>query len=191
MFHIIKHFVVQGVGTKYLFDIAYFVNAHKESLDMEYFWQCMDQLHYSDFCVCWFSLCTQYLNMEKTIISGRKLVGLEQKKERLLDDLMEFSEKKELDYKVITLMSPYLEGRECASGGSLQRKLALIFPKPDALQDDFAYAKKHPVLLPFAWVHKWCRFIVNRLKGKSSGAAEKLSEADRRIAMMQDMNLFE
>lgn len=191
MFHIIKHFVVQGVGTKYLFDIAYFVNAHKESIDVEYFWHCMEQLHYSDFCVCWFLLCVQCLNMDDSILRGRALDDLEQKKERLLDDLMEFSEKKELDYKVITLMSPYLEGKERASGGSFQRKLALIFPKPDTLQDDFAYAKKHPMLLPFAWVHKWCRFIVNRLRGKSGGATEKLSEADRRIAMMQYMNLFE
>lgn len=191
MFHIIKHFAVQGIGTKYLFDTAFFVNAYKTSLDREYFWKCMAQLHYSDFCVCWFSLCAQYLNMDDSILCGRELADLEQKKERLLDDLMEFTEKKEFNYKVIALMSPYLEGRESASGGTLSRKLALIFPTPDALQDDFDYAKRHHMLLPFAWVHKWCRFIKNRISGKSSSVSEKLSEADRRIAMMQDMNLFE
>lgn len=191
MFHVIKHFAVQGIGTKYLFDTAFFVNAHKQSLDREHFWKCMDQLHYSDFCVCWFALCVQYLNMDDSILCGKELSDLEQKKERLLDDLMEFTEKKEFDYKVIALMSPYLEGRESASGGTLSRKLALIFPKPDALQEDFDYAKRHHVLLPFAWVHKWCRFIKNRISGKSSSASAKLSEADRRIAMMQDMNLFE
>ena len=191
MFHIIKHFVVQGIGTKYLFDLAFFVNAHKASLERERFWNCMDQLHYSDFCICCFSLCVQYLNMADSILVGKELPDLERKKERLLDDLMEFAERTEFDYKVITLMSPYLEGRERASGGSLRRKLALIFPGPDALQEDFAYAKRHHLLLPLAWVHKWCRFIKNRISGKSSSASAKLSEADRRIAMMQDMNLFE
>ena len=70
------------------------------------------------------------------------------------------------------------------------RKLRLIFPKPDVLQDDFAYAKKHHILLPIAWVHKWGRFVKNRLTGKSTSAVNKLEEADSRIAIMQEMKLL-
>lgn len=190
MFHIIKHFIVQGVGMKYMLDISFFVNQYQKDIDFPYFWNCMESLHYQDFCICYLSLCEKYLGMDATILTGKSLNNLEKMQERLLSDFLDYGNKESLDYNVITLMSPYLEGRDSASGNAFTRKLQLIFPKADVLQDDFAYAKRHHILLPLAWIHKWCRFIVNRITGKSKSAASKLTQADARIAMMQDMNLL-
>lgn len=191
MFHIIKHFTVQGIGSRYMLDITFFVNHYIKDIDVSYFWECMEQLHYTDFCMYYFSLCAEYLHLNKDIL-GNKLVQCDaSKKERLLEDMMKFDKDEKNDYKVITLMSPYLEGRETHSGGSITRKLKLIFPSADALQDDFSYAKKHKILLPFAWVHKWCRFISNRLHGRSHSAFSKIEEADDRVSMMKEMNLLE
>ena len=190
MFHIIKHFVVQGIGTRYMLDITCFVNHHLNELDKDMFWSCMEQLHYTDFCIHYFRLCIKYLDLNQDILPNQDCLDDENKQDKLLTDMMAFSNREKADYKVITLMSPYLEGRETRSGGSVMRKLRLIFPKPDVLQDDFAYAKKHHILLPIAWVHKWGRFVKNRLTGKSTSAVNKLEEADSRIAIMQEMKLL-
>ena len=190
MFHIIKHFVVQGIGTRYMLDITCFVNHHLNELDKDMFWSCMEQLHYTDFCIHYFRLCIKYLNLKQDILPNHDCPDDLEKQDKLLSDMMAFSNREKADYKVITLMSPYLEGRETRSGGSVMRKLRLIFPKPDVLQDDFAYAKKHHILLPIAWVHKWGRFVKNRLTGKSTSAVNKLEEADSRIAIMQEMKLL-
>lgn len=190
MFHIIKHFVVQGIGTRYMLDITCFVNHHLNELDKDMFWSCMEQLHYTDFCIHYFRLCIKYLDLNQDILPNQDCLDDENKQDKLLSDMMAFSNREKADYKVITLMSPYLEGRETRSGGSVMRKLRLIFPKPDVLQDDFAYAKKHHILLPIAWVHKWGRFVKNRLTGKSTSAVNKLEEADSRIAIMQEMKLL-
>lgn len=190
MFHIIKHFVVQGIGTRYMLDITCFVNHHLNELDKDMFWSCMEQLHYTDFCIHYFRLCIKYLDLNQDILPNQDCLDDENKQDKLLTDMMAFSNREKADYKVITLMSPYLEGRETRSDGSIMRKLRLIFPKPDVLQDDFAYAKKHHILLPIAWVHKWGRFIRNRLTGKSTSAVNKLEEADSRIAIMQEMKLL-
>ncbi|MCI7791341.1 MAG: nucleotidyltransferase family protein [Lachnospiraceae bacterium] len=190
MFHIIKHFVVQGIGTRYMLDITCFVNHHLNELDKDMFWSCMEQLHYTDFCIHYFRLCIKYLNLKQDILPNHDCPDDLEKQDKLLSDMMAFSNREKADYKVITLMSPYLEGRETRSGGSIMRKLRLIFPKPDVLQDDFAYAKKHHILLPIAWVHKWGRFVKNRLTGKSTSAVNKLEEADSRIAIMQEMKLL-
>ena len=190
MFHIIKHFVVQGIGTRYMLDITCFVNHHLNELDKDMFWSCMEQLHYTDFCIHYFRLCIKYLDLNQDILPNQDCLDDENKQDKLLTDMMAFSNREKADYKVITLMSPYLEGRETRSGGSVMRKLRLIFPKPDVLQDDCAYAKKHHILLPIAWVHKWGRFVKNRLTGKSTSAVNKLEEADSRIAIMQEMKLL-
>ena len=190
MFHIIKHFVVQGIGTRYMLDITCFVNHHLNELDKDMFWSCMEQLHYTDFCIHYFRLCIKYLNLKQDILPNHDCPDDLEKQDKLLSDMMAFSNREKADYKVITLMSPYLEGRETRSGGSIMRKLRLIFPKPDVLQVDFAYAKKHHILLPIAWVHKWGRFVKNRLTGKSTSAVNKLEEADSRIAIMQEMKLL-
>ena len=191
MFHIIKHFTVQGIGSRYMLDITFFVNRYIKEIDVPYFWNCMEQLHYTDFCMNYFSLCIEYLRLNEDILEANAMNCSESKKLRLLEDMMKFDKGEQNDYKVITLMSPYLEGRETHSGGSITRKLKLIFPSADALQDDFAYAKKHKILLPFAWVQKWCRFINNRIHGRSQSAFSKIEEADDRVAMMKEMNLLE
>lgn len=190
MFHIIKHFSVQGIGTKYMWDITYFLKAHIQEIDKDKFWRCMEELGYQEFCTHYFGLCERYLGLNVNIMLTSTECVDRKKQEKLLADMMAFSNKEKLDYKVITLMSPYLEGRETVAGGSLMRKLSLIFPMPDALQEEFSYAKRHRILLPIAWGHKWLRFMKNHINGKSAGAAQKLKEADNRLEMMQEMNLL-
>ena len=54
------------------------------------------------------------------------------------------------------------------------------------------YAKKIPLLLPVAWVHKWLNFIFYKIRHHNGtySASEKLRAADKRITLLKDSGLL-
>lgn len=72
MFHMVKHFVEQGIPMRYILDVSLFCNRYEEKIDIPYFWTCMEQLGYSSFCQCVFSICQNYFELSKAFMQGRK-----------------------------------------------------------------------------------------------------------------------
>lgn len=76
MFHMVKHFVEQGVPMRYMLDISLFCNYYEEPIDIPYFWTCMEQLGYSSFCQCFFSICQNRFGLSKAFMQGRKIESI-------------------------------------------------------------------------------------------------------------------
>lgn len=191
LFHIIKHFVVKGIGIKQLIDVFYFLNEYGTEIDYARFWSAMDLLGYAEFCRNYFYIAIDYLGMDNSVVAYRKYICDEEKRDTLLEELMTYGREKGGAYDIIAIMSPYLEGRVgTKKSNRFIRILKLLFPMPDVLQDDFSYAKKYHTLLPIAWVHKWCRFLWNRLNQRSISATQKMQMADKRLKLMQEFDLM-
>jgi hypothetical protein len=91
------------------------------------------------------------------------------------------------------MMTPYFTGEKTASKSKWKRKLAVIFPRPKDLQDHHGYARRHPILLPVAWVHRIVKYIylyVHDTK-RTYSATEKLDKAEHRIDLMDKLGLLE
>ena len=73
MFHIIKHFVVQGVGFRYFMDITLYINHYIKELDLQRFWNSMEELGYDKFCDVFFWCCNQCLGMTEIGMEGRPI----------------------------------------------------------------------------------------------------------------------
>lgn len=50
MFHIIKHYIVEGIESRYLIDIALFVNKYKDEIDFQRFFRVFKEMNFENFC---------------------------------------------------------------------------------------------------------------------------------------------
>lgn len=72
MFHMVKHFLEQGIPMRYMLDIALFCNHYEQEIDIPYFWEVMEQLGYVVFTECFFSICQEYFDLNKKFMENRK-----------------------------------------------------------------------------------------------------------------------
>lgn len=195
MFHIIKHFSLQGVGVRYLVDITYFINKYIEKIDIESFWRKIDYLDYTTFCRMFFKICIDYFGMDQTIMSKRGVVEKEGISEFLLDiiNVGAIYDEKDAAWQILGIMTPYFTGEDKIPNTNLGIKMKVLFPSSKALPNNYAYAKKCKLLLPVAWVHKYINFLVKRHSHKDDWyeAGEKLAVAQHRLKLMKSLGLMD
>lgn len=194
LFHIIKHFSLEGIGVKYLADITLYVDAYGKYIDFEQFWDRLEQLDYAKFAHYLFAICIEFLGMDSSILENRQMEMGEELYEFMLDLFNGgvFGGEKKDSWQILGMMTPYFTGEKKGAKSRLTRKLAVIFPRARDLQDHYAYARKHPILLPVAWVHKAVNYLIKyKQKGDDwYSAGEKLDVAEHRIDLMDKMGLL-
>lgn len=191
MFHVIKHFIVESVGYRYLMDITLYVNRYRKEIDWKRFWNSMKDLGYDRFSEVFFWCCCEYLGMTEAVIEGRQPVSQEEI-QILLGEIIQLEERDKKDaYQLLGIMSSYLTGARKVADKKWKRKLQVLFPGIKSLSDDYKYAKKCPLLLPVAWVHRSILFAFKYQKRKENwyNSQEKLSAAEYRIALLEKLHL--
>lgn len=194
IFHIIKHFSLEGVGVKYLADITLYVDAYGKYIDFEQLWSKLEKLQYAKFAHYLFAICIEFLGMDRAIIADRHM--------EMGDELVDFMldlfnggnifDKKYDSWQILGMMTPYFTGEKKSGKGKAARKLAVIFPRSKDLQDSYQYAKKYPILLPVAWIKRMIDYLI-KYRSKSDdwyNAGEKLDAAEHRIDLMDKMGLL-
>lgn len=195
MFHIVKHFSLEGIGNKYLADIALYVDAYGKYIDYDHLWEAFDRLDYSKFAYYIFVICSEFLGMDKAILNRRQMPMGDEFVDFVLDLFNSGTvgiEKKD-SWQIFGMMTPYFTGEKKAGKSTFARKLAVVFPRSKDLQDCFGYAKKCPVLLPVAWVHRAILFINKKYINKNEdmySAGQKLDIAEKRINLLDKMGLM-
>ena len=196
MFHIIKHFITDSISIRYLVDITLFVNKYEDRIDMKYFWESMNKLGYTKFCMNFLNLCVKYLNMSSTILLD-KTYEEDGTEEVLLLDIIHkgvLYENKTSPWQILGIMTPYLVGEENVPVTGLKRKVKVLFPAAKALPEKYSYAKNNKILLPIAWIHKIFDFILrfrtyNKLYKDWYNPMEKLEVADYRLQLIKKLDL--
>ncbi len=195
LFHIIKHFSLEGVGVKYLADISLYVDAYGRYIDYTHFWKRMDQLGYTKFVHCLFAICIEFLGMSNDIMQDRKLeMGPE-----LIDLLTDLVHSGKIyganrdSWQILGMMTPYFSGEKSSARSNFTRKLSLIFLRPSDLQDNYGFAKKHPILLPVAWVKRILDYLGKYHSNpvQTYNASQKLNLAEHRIDLLNKLDLLD
>lgn len=194
VFHIAKHFAFEGMRLRFLTDITLFVNAYEKQINWEHFWQTMEKLGYTVFCNTLFQICITCLGMTssfpkpETSDSGAL-------NELLITDIVEagkVGEHRIENWASTEMLASYFM-REAKTSSGLKRKLEIFFPMPDNLKDKFSYAKKYPVLLPVAWIHRFFSAVRYSImcKLKKQSAADVLSNTEYRLSLMKSVGLVD
>lgn len=209
MFHLVKHYVLEGANLKFLFDMALFINKYYDEIDWKFFEESMERLSYIEFANSIFYIMVNYMGLREDAMSHVKLSERKETEaielnttntintiEVILDDLLKGGVRGDgsSNFQMLGIMTPYLTGEtDNDSANGLKRKLSIIFPSVKRLDAKrFWYAKKIPILLPVAWVHKWLNFIFYKIRHRSGtySASEKLRAADKRITLLKDSGLL-
>ncbi len=194
VFHIAKHFAFEGMRLRFLTDITLFVNAYEKQINWKHFWQTMEKLGYSVFCNILFQICITCLGMTNSFPKPEASDSASMN-ELLITDIVEAGKVGEhhIENWASTEMLASYFMREAKTSSGLKRKLEIFFPMPADLKDKFSYAKKYPVLLPVAWIHRFFSAIRYSImcKLKKQSAADVLSNAEYRLSLMKSVGLVD
>lgn len=192
IFHIIKHFSLNGVGIRYLIDITLFVNKYFENIDFTLFWNQVESLGYTTFVEEFFSICIEELAMTNKVFDHHRPC-------RIYDcnvfkmDLLNIGNinDKEAGWQIMGAMEAYFTGEAAAPKSKLERQISMVFPPINALPKCYGYAIKYPVLLPIAWAHRAIAFLIKRQFHKDDfyGVGEKIGVAERRMRLINELGL--
>lgn len=191
IYHIIKHFSLQGVGIRYLTDITLYINRYLDRIDIDRFWRKMELLKYDIFCGNFLNICIRYFGMSPRILEGRK-VELISNMDVFLTDLLNIGpcfEERSANWHLVGIMKPYFLGEQDIPKSKLIRKLKILFPERKVFP--IAYARKHIFLLPVGWVHRCIHFLAMLPKNNRelADAKEKMYLAEIRLSLMQNLGL--
>jgi hypothetical protein len=192
IYHIIKHFSLQGITIRYLADITLYINRYEEFISFKDFWEKVEMLKYDKFCENLFLICIKYLNMSQSIMKDRTLRVSEYEQE-FLSDLIQGGSSYEADnesWQLSAIIKPYYQGDRNIPKTGLIRKLNYI----KLMYRGFAkkYGKKRKLLLPFAWIYKCVSFVIRCRKSKqkwSKAFQNKLAIVDKRLLLMKSLGL--
>ncbi len=198
MFHIVKHFMLEGASVRFFTDITLFVNHYYDQLSKEYFWDMMDQLNYGFFCENFMTICAEYFGMNREFLMGRKAKASKEVLEAMIVDFIYKGDEAQLrgsDWQLTATLEPYLVGNLTSVNKSKSgRMIRFLFPKAEELGDRYTYARVNPALLPIAWIHRfgykatWTLFQ----KGEDEySAKEKMEVVQNRLGLMGSVGLLD
>ena len=194
MFHIVKHFIVEGIESRYFTDISLYINKYKDSIDFKRFYRVFNEMHFADFCRMYFTICIERFGMDESILTEENRVHPDDEIAFLTDIV--FNGKRDLSdnasYSLLGILSPYVNGGIKPEESKSKRTLQALFPSADSIDDKYSYCKKYHVLLPVAWVHRAIRTVYFKLtKGNEVyGVKDKIKESEYRIQMMKNAKIL-
>lgn len=193
MFHIIKHFSLEGVGLRYITDVTLYINYFIDKIDMERFWESMDKLYYGKFCDCFFKLAIEYFGLTKEALCSK--YAQNEIAEGLFEDIINAGKIGEDDttaWRVLHMISPYMmwEREKPKSKGEVYKNI--LFPKKEILYEQYHYCERNKILIPIAWINRICR--VTRTGIKRGDLAEdmsfKMDKVNHRLDLMGKTGLI-
>ena len=194
MFHIAKHFMVEGIEARYFLDITLFVQKYHNQIDFDYFWNVMKKLSFEDFTVIYFSECIKWFDMpQEALLNRRKAFPADEN--AFLKDIIFVGKQNpddRINFNLLGILAPYVNGEKHVARSKKGRALQAIFPSVSEIGENYAYCWKHRWLLPAAWFHRIGHALVLKAfhRNEVYGAGEKIAAAEYRINMMQNAGLL-
>lgn len=189
--HIIKHFNLCGAGIKMFMDIDVIIR-HMDDFNYDKFMVKCAELHIETFAKASFSLCHYWFN---TPIKSEIDFDKNEEFRKLFEDEIissgsfGFNKRNLGDYYINKGIGK--DGRNNFSA-KLRALLALLFPSKRYLQNQCPYAKKHPILLPVAWLNRLFDAVFKR-KAHSKNTIKSImntnNESEQYKRFLNELNI--
>ncbi|MBQ3226138.1 MAG: nucleotidyltransferase family protein [Clostridia bacterium] len=188
-FHFVKHFLYSGGGIKQLADVLIYFKEHKDEINYQRVQEKLAQARCSRLFAAMVGVGVKYLGF---CASDFQIIETD---ETLVDRLMEdFAERggfmREADKDGIIFV-PYIkqilkergiDGDAYLTQKQNEKTRSLMFPSRKTMEDNYPYVKRHPFLLPVAWVHRAIKFAFGKLCGrKKDNGIYRNVEAEKEI----------
>lgn len=180
--HAYKHFVRSGIGLRQFCDIGLWARAYYAEID----WQCLhDQcasVHAVTFAVAAFRIAKDYLGIEVALPApwdGSIDV------EPLLHDTLCGGVYGSNDYTRLHSSTVTLNAVKASRTDEKSSMLSTVFPEREYLERRYPYLKKHPYLLPAAWIQRIVHYASEKQSNPDNSASGSIKLAKERIELMR------
>lgn len=199
-YHLAKHMMYKGIKLRDIIDISLFVSKYGAEIDAARFRAMIAELGYERLCRDILNVCAVFFGASSSIIpavsdpdaAGHFLAGLSMACFADHSDIVSSTSSGVIFHSVLQEQ----EHAEATPGKKQSRfglLLSYIFPSRTRISDRYSYAKKCPLLLPAAWVHRICRLLFGR-DGAETGfstARRSVAVMNRRIDFLKEYNLMD
>lgn len=193
IFHIAKHFFFEGISLRYLVDIMLFVKAYKDDIDFNRVRKDIKKLHYEKFFDAIIEICHDFLGMQVSV-PGCSVCDEETKK-ALLSDILEPGKLDDnvKQWETINFLSQYFMRTSLTKVSNFQQRRKQLLPFPSELNSKYIYAKKCPVLLPVAWIHRliYMYSYIRHCERNHINTLNSVGKAQYRLDLMRTLGITE
>lgn len=185
--HACKHFAASGVGIRQTCDIALWARHYGSRIDWDGLLADLDSVRAGGFAAAQMTLAERYLGLELPIPGSWRQRAADP--EAMLNDMLDggvYGSASLARLHSGTVTRNALRGEKGEAG-----ILGSVFPKREELSGRYPYLRKHPALLPVAWVSRLTRYAGELTRSKDGGAAESVRLGRERVELLRRYGLMD
>ena len=192
--HAFKHFLHSGFGIRQVCDIVLFANAYGREVDWSKILDQCREIHADLFTAALFQIGQKYLIFDP-VKAGypQEWQEIQVDEQLLLDDLLDAGiygggtmSRKHSSNITLNAVSSEKQGKK--AGHSV---LKTLFPSAKNMEGRYPYLKKHPYLLPVAWLTRIMRYHQETKKSQNNDAAQAVSIGNQRIELFREYHILD
>lgn len=203
--HFIKHFLSEGVGIRQLMDVLLYLRKYKDKIDTARFKQTMKELRYDRFlktcmavgelflgvlCDELFEVCDdcEFFPDEKLICDV--LADIEE------GGLFGHDDKERAEFYKLYTEARYARFKDGSFDSYMKEwghvnVIKRLFPSYRAMRAEYAVLKKHPIYLPFMYVHRIGRKVIGLKTGEVKIKPYEMVKGDaQRLEMIKRLGMI-
>lgn len=186
--HAYKHFVRSGIGLRQFCDIGLWAQEYHAEIDWQRLHDQCASVHAATFAAAAFRIAGEYLGIDFTLPAPwDDSIDVEP----LLHDTLCGGVYGSNDYTRLHSSTVTLNAVKASRTGGKSSVLRSVFPKREYLERSYPYLKKHPYLLPVAWVQRIAHYAGEKQLGMDNSASGSIKLARERIELMKIYNVIE
>lgn len=172
--HSLKHFLHSGFGVRQACDMLYFAKKYHSQFDWDDLRKTMVAYHMETFVMNVLDIGVSYLGFTWEELGLTKPTDLEIDPTPLLDDMLDGGIFGQNDMNRVHSANITLNAVEHESSNAASGILASLFPEKEYIKENYSYARKIPLLLPVAYIHRILKYLFAH-KNETQHSGEKSS----------------
>lgn len=186
--HAYKHFVSCGIGLRQFCDIGLWAQAYHEQIDWRRLHDQCASVHAATFAAAAFKIARGHLGIEFGLPTPWEAsIDVEP----MLHDTLCGGVYGSNDYTRLHSSTVTLNAVKASRVGEKSSVLSSIFPKKEYLERRYPYLKKHPYLLPVAWIQRIVHYAGEKQTSADNSAAGSIKLAKERIELMKMYDIID
>ena len=186
--HAYKHFVRSGIGLRQFCDIGLWAREYHTEIEWQRLHDQCASVHAATFAAAAFQIARDYLGINFDLPAPWDAsVDVEP----LLHDTLCGGVYGSNDYTRLHSSTVTLNAVKASRTGEKSSVLNTVFPKREYLERNYPYLKKHPYLLPVAWVQRIAHYASEKQSGTDNSASGSIKLAKERIELMKRYDIIE
>ena len=186
--HAYKHFVRSGIGMRQFCDIGLWAREYHGVINWRHLHDQCASVHAATFAVAAFRIAKDYLGIVFDLPAPwDATIDVEP----LLHDTLCGGVYGSNDYTRLHSSTVTLNAIKASRTGEKSSVLSTVFPKREYLEHRYPYLKKHPYLLPVAWVQRIAHYAGEKQSNPDNSASGSIKLAKERIELMKQYDIMD